>query len=839
MAGNLSVSVTADTSQLRAQLALAQADLRAFGTETKKLANDVRSGADASGALRGQLELAAGQLAGAKANVTQLSAALRDAAGAHHTFSLATAGASRELLVLAHEMTMGNYSRFGGSMMVLGERTNALHAIMSTLLSPIGAVGVAAAAAAAALGVVTYHAIAANNSLQEVHDSLTLMGQGLVTTADDLKAMRDRWKEAFGLSAGEARELLSAFGALPRATQEEKEALAQLAAQIAAVKGADVASVGAELATAFNKGADAVMELGRKYGIEDARAEANIKTLQESGDGLEAVRTAVNALAAAVDAQVGPWHRATAAMKEYIGSWRGLATVMGQGLAGVPITAAGGAPVPPAHPPASGPSINPESAQNQRRLTADLKKEEDDRYQASLVRLRTAIADTKHTQKKIELQKQLNALEEEHADWSETSKAKGDEAIHAIERAKTKGAGHKAAPKEAKDDSNEIELARLSAEQKVDDQIADRRTKLIEATAAAGKISLASEYQLLVDQADQKWKTDQDYYAKKKSLQGNDLKEITKINDEEMVAYQTYLTKKQDLDIKYFEERKAAEKKAADESKAAWDKVLQPLESGFETAIKGFIQGTTTLKQALDRAFETVLLDPLIKNLTNGLKSAFQSAFGDISGGFISKFFSGNLLGGAAGSTAVPALGAASASAAGDVTAFGSAAAGGATNAASSAALTTAITTTGALTDTTVTTAGASVVAAIGASTSAIVAGLAAIAVKPEIAGFSYARGGIVPSAAGGWVVPHFANGGILSVLHQKEMVLPANLSTFVQNAAAAHSGRGGGGNMTYSPTINAHGSTMSGAQFNALLRNNAGELASIAANAHRNGWRP
>src|SRR5208282_112347 len=56
MADNLSVSVTADTSELRAQLALAQADLRAFGAETRKLASDIRSGGDAGGVLRGQLE---------------------------------------------------------------------------------------------------------------------------------------------------------------------------------------------------------------------------------------------------------------------------------------------------------------------------------------------------------------------------------------------------------------------------------------------------------------------------------------------------------------------------------------------------------------------------------------------------------------------------------------------------------------------------------------------------------------------------------------------------------------------------------------------------------------
>jgi len=78
MADNISVSVTADTSELRAQLALAQADLKAFGAETRKLANDIRAGGDTGNVLRAQLEQAAGQFDKAKAEVTRLTAALRD-----------------------------------------------------------------------------------------------------------------------------------------------------------------------------------------------------------------------------------------------------------------------------------------------------------------------------------------------------------------------------------------------------------------------------------------------------------------------------------------------------------------------------------------------------------------------------------------------------------------------------------------------------------------------------------------------------------------------------------------------------------------------------------------
>src|SRR5260370_10287028 len=83
MADNLAVSVTADTSELRAQLALAQADLKAFGAETRKLATDIRSGGDASGVLRGQLEQVGGQFNAAKSNVVSLPGALRDGTRAH------------------------------------------------------------------------------------------------------------------------------------------------------------------------------------------------------------------------------------------------------------------------------------------------------------------------------------------------------------------------------------------------------------------------------------------------------------------------------------------------------------------------------------------------------------------------------------------------------------------------------------------------------------------------------------------------------------------------------------------------------------------------------------
>ena len=88
-----------------------------------------------------------------------------------------------------------------------------------------------------------------------------------------------------------------------------------------------------------------------------------------------------------------------------------------------------------------------------------------------------------------------------------------------------------------------------------------------------------------------------------------------------------------------------------------------------------------------------------------------------------------------------------------------------------------------------------------------------------KVAGlFALEQGGIIPSAMRGMVVgglPHFANGGILSMLHQQEMVLPAHISNFIQGAAANYTGTKGqaqdltGGNIhntfNISGVVNAH----------------------------------
>ncbi|HWB50171.1 MAG TPA: hypothetical protein VG651_13755 [Stellaceae bacterium] len=95
----------------------------------------------------------------------------------------------------------------------------------------------------------------------------------------------------------------------------------------------------------------------------------------------------------------------------------------------------------------------------------------------------------------------------------------------------------------------------------------------------------------------------------------------------------------------------------------------------------------------------------------------------------------------------------------------------------------------------------------------------------PWIGGlFGFAKGGIVPSAAGGWAVPNLA-GATPALLHAREMVLPADISQGLQGMIAA----GGAGDAHFHAHF--HGPADAPAVsrwFRDNLRSNAGALRDL-----------
>jgi hypothetical protein len=361
------------------------------------------------------------------------------------------------------------------------------------------------------------------------------------------------------------------------------------------------------------------------------------------------------------------------------------------------------------------------------------------------------------------------------------------------------------------------------------------------------------------------------------ALQGSDTQkkaqnDVTSIVQQSM-AEQTALYDKAAESYRRAGEAAAA---AAAKTAASFTSFFSSLGSSFDSfqssMIKALIapqqelikQGLTTIKKnqggaELQRAVQTMLLDGVnsaAKSVEKALTTMLADSLSKTAGGSLStalgqmfsKAVSG--IGGNVAGNAAASVGGAGASAG----VSGIAQAMAPVTAAVTAG--TAATTAGALANTSTQLAGdvANTGLTVGAITTQGTVSdmlLVALNAKPSLLGFTYSMGGIVPSAAGGMVVGGGSSGGIPSILHPKEMVLPSHLSKGIQNiidtGGNVGGGRGGGGgnsaSLNYSPTVNMNsrgrgGTGMTRGEFSQMMSQHSGSMMGEARNLMRGGMR-
>jgi hypothetical protein len=279
-------------------------------------------------------------------------------------------------------------------------------------------------------------------------------------------------------------------------------------------------------------------------------------------------------------------------------------------------------------------------------------------------------------------------------------------------------------------------LATLDADERVTDASYARKKAAIEAQAELGRTSSKDEIAQLQGLLDAKWALDQDYFEKKLAAAADDVRMRQKLLDEERLAYEKFLTEQQKL-----------ETQAALSSQHAWQSLMQPIQRAFDTSISGMIMGTTTLQK-------------VVANIAQSIIAEFVSAGVKL----VTNWIAAEL-----GMTAATEAGAAARSAAaGEGLAAGLAMK--ALNALKSI-----------IADSAETFAG------VFAFLSPVMGPAAAGPATAAAATVSAAAGSIA-SAAGGWVVPSDQ----LALVHQNEMILPADLSQGLRGMIAG-GGAGGG----------------------------------------------
>lgn len=248
------------------------------------------------------------------------------------------------------------------------------------------------------------------------------------------------------------------------------------------------------------------------------------------------------------------------------------------------------------------------------------------------------------------------------------------------------------------------------------------------------------------------------------------------------VRTQQKLIEEQELAYeKYVGQVQALDTKLGEANKKAWDDLVAPIERAIDTSVTGIILGTTTVQKALANLAQSIIAE-FVNSAVKGIFGQIGNLFGaGLFGGDGDQDFSGGLTG-----AGEEVLGGGVATSLGLGSLFGS-----------------------------------------GGILGSLFKGIGSL--------FGFERGGIVPSAQGGWAVPSLGPGGVLAQLHSNEMVLPANISEGLQNLIASPTGLNAGGGPA-PVVVNFAVQAMDSQDVARFFRSNSSALVAAINNAMRNG---
>ncbi len=228
------------------------------------------------------------QVAAASATVRR-SPGIQEAANDMEHFGHTTTAARRELLVLAHELSQGNYKRFAGSLMVLGEQMD----WMGKLMSPVG---LAVGAVTGALGLFVAAVVKGAIESSKFNDSLVLTGNYAGLTEGRFNALAQQSASATHSTIGSARDMAQALVSTGRFSSAALVSVTEAALQLQHVSGMSSEDVVKDM----QKMGDGVLkwatEANRQYHFLDGALYDHIKALEDQGKHEEAEIVASRAL---------------------------------------------------------------------------------------------------------------------------------------------------------------------------------------------------------------------------------------------------------------------------------------------------------------------------------------------------------------------------------------------------------------------------------------------------------------------------------------------------------------------------------------------------------------
>ena len=117
-------------------------------------------------------------------------------------------GSIRELIVLSHELLVGNFNRIPGSMMVLAERSGNLHGIVDGLAAAFTPMNIAIGATIVALGSWALHEIHVKDAINDVEIAMQASGTQGVLSSEQIQQYIAQLSKLPGVSRDDAVEAM-------------------------------------------------------------------------------------------------------------------------------------------------------------------------------------------------------------------------------------------------------------------------------------------------------------------------------------------------------------------------------------------------------------------------------------------------------------------------------------------------------------------------------------------------------------------------------------------------------------------------------------------------------
>lgn len=287
-------AIVQNTEALREQIAAEQRNDQAATQFINRLKEQVST----LGMSRNQLLAHRAAQLGVADAAAPMIARLTEAEVAAGKAGHASAGVTRELIVLGHEAVSGNFSRMPGSFMVLAEQIN----LTSLLMNPF-VLGLVAATAAAGFYVAAV--VNAHTEMVEMNNAIAVTGNYAGQTRASIMSLAEGVAASGQVTIGVAKDIVTSLVASGQVGGQALGTIARLASDYAKVTHQDIDEIGPKLAKLFSDPSKGARELNSDMHFLNETDLEHIDTLTRLGEKQEAQLVLAEKLSAWLPKQAG------------------------------------------------------------------------------------------------------------------------------------------------------------------------------------------------------------------------------------------------------------------------------------------------------------------------------------------------------------------------------------------------------------------------------------------------------------------------------------------------------------------------------------------------------